>query len=572
MKAVIPQPEFLPMTRLEMEQLGWKELDILLVAGDAYVDHPSFGPAVIGRYLIQAGYRVGIIAQPDWRHPSAVAVMGRPRLWAGVTAGAMDSMVANYTANKKLRRQDAYTPGGVYGKRPNRASIIYTNLLKQQFPKLPIVLGGIEASLRRLAHYDYWSHQIRRSILLDAKADYILYGMAELSARQLTEAIANQAPVNAIPGLVYASPTQPEAAVITVPGYEAINQDWSLLIEAALKDEANQNRKNSLTMVQPHGQRLVVVTPPRQPMTTGQLDAIYALPFQRRAHPSYQAPVPALQSVQHSIVTHRGCFGGCTFCALGAHQGKQIQSRSEASILNEVEQLVRRSDFRGTITDVGGPSANMYSLTCLAPDRDCARPSCLYPDRCRDLQVNQAASIRLLKKIKAIKQVKHVFVASGIRYDLALADKRYIQALVQQGHVSGRLKVAPEHHDDQVLRLMRKPSAVVFERFVKYYRETCREAGCHDGLTGYVISAFPGSDQESIIRTAQWANKLRLRIEQLQDFIPLPMTMAGVMYATGKNPWTRRHLHIPSHNRQRRAQRQTLLGRHAPDHRQRKRK
>lgn len=553
------QPSFLPMSLKEMQALGWKQLDILLITGDAYVDHPGFGSALIGRWLVDAGYKVGIISQPDWKDPQSVTMMGRPRLMAGITAGAMDSMVANYTANKKRRHQDAYTPGGEFGKRPNRASIIYTNLIKQNYPNLPVVLGGVEASLRRLVHYDYWSTSIRRSLLIDAKADYLLYGMAEVGIVQLAQALEQQKDITSILGMAYISLTMPSQKAVILPSYESISTDKNQLMKAMIAAENNQSSPNPACLVQQHANRYLVVTPPPERLSTKMMDKIYALPFSRQAHPGYQKSIPALESVRHSITTHRGCFGGCSFCAIGAHQGKWIQSRSEASVLKEIDKLVNRSDFHGTITDVGGPSANMYGLSCQSRTGGCSRVSCLYPKRCQHLKVDHQDSINLLKKIKSKKQVKHVFVASGIRYDLALLDKRYLALLVNAGHVSGRLKVAPEHCDAQLLDLMRKPPASQFEQFVQHYRALCHQAGKHDGITAYFISDFPGSTIGKMQDAAKWARQLNLRVEQLQDFIPLPMTMAGVLFAVGKDPRSKEPLNINYQEKNRKQQRQALL-------------
>ncbi len=560
-KHAVKQPEFLPMTLLEMRRLGWEELDILLITGDAYVDHPSFGVAVIGRWLVAAGYRVGIIAQPDWRSAESVAGLGRPLLWAGITAGAMDSMVANYTANKKLRRQDAYTPGSAYGKRPNRATIIYSNLIKQAFPGLPVVLGGIEASLRRLVHYDYWSDSIRRSVLFDAKADYLVYGMAERTVVALSQALEEGRPVAPIAGLAIIQKTLPrDKPYVILPSYEAIIADWRQLGQAALAEEAQRDWRKGKPLVQAHGQRYLVCNPPAQPLDTLSMDRLFGLPFQRQVHPHYHEKVAALEPVLHSIISHRGCFGGCTFCALGAHQGKAIQSRSVDSLIEEAKRLAARPDFHGTITDVGGPSANMWGLDCRAPHGACQRPSCLMPSPCRHLNIDQTPMLKVLARIQQLPKVKHVFVASGVRYDLALQDKAYLAGLVKGGHISGALKVAPEHSENNILALMGKPTSSVFEAFIASYRQFCRQFGQHDFITAYFISAFPGSDRQAMQQVAAFAKKWRLRVEQLQDFIPLPMTMAGIMYALGENPYTGHQIKVVKLDRERKTQRRTLLG------------
>jgi uncharacterized radical SAM protein YgiQ len=564
----LKQPKFLPMTREEMHSLGWRELDVLLVTGDAYVDHPSFGAAVIGRFLVSRGFRTGVISQPDWKHRRQdITLLGRPRLFAGVTAGAMDSLVANYTANKKLRRDDAYTPGNTYGRRPNRASLIYANLVQAAFPGLPVVLGGIEASMRRLAHYDYWEDRVRRSLLLDAKAEILVYGMGEHAAAEIARRLDRKEALAGIPGTAVVSPSQPDdPGLVLLPSFEAIGQDKPLFARAALDEERGRESHPGRVLVQPHAQRFVVVYPLAPLLSAAEMDEIYDLPYAREAHPSYAEPIPALEPVRHSIITHRGCFGGCSFCALGQHQGKLIQSRSAASVLAEARRLANRPDFHGTITDLGGPTANMFSLRCLRPQGPCGRPSCLHPNLCRHLETSHAAQLDLLSRVAAVPGVKHVFVASGIRYDLALCDPAYLEGLVAGGHVSGALKVAPEHADAKVLDLMRKPGWPAFERFVRAYQAAgakhSRPGAGHGRpalLTAYFISSFPASSAEHMRQASAQARRLGLRVEQMQDFIPLPMTLAGVMYHTGLNPWTHEPLAVPRTHQERSQQRRTLL-------------
>ncbi len=550
------------MSRAELDRLGWTDVDVLLVTGDAYVDHPAFGAALIGRVLVAHGFRVGIAAQPDWKDPNSVLAVGRPRLFAGVTAGAMDSLVANYTANKKLRRDDAYSPHGRHGLRPNRASLVYTSLVRHAFPGLPVVLGGIEASMRRLAHYDYWEDRVRRSLLVDAKADLLVYGMGERAVVEIAQRLRTGGELKGIPGTagtLSAPPSGPGVRVL--PDFEAVSSDPALFLHATLSAETAQFGPAPRVLAQAHGTRWVVVNPPQPPLTPAELDALYALPFARRAHPSTPGPVPALAPVANSVVTHRGCFGGCTFCALGLHQGKTIQSRSVRGVLNEVRRLSSHPDFHGTVTDLGGPTANMFGLGCGRTAGECARPSCLYPARCRYLNVDHGAQIDLLKRVKTVPGVKHAFVASGLRYDLCLEDPRYLRALIAGGHVSGTLKVAPEHVDPGVLRLMRKPGLEVFTRFLEAYRRECRAAGRSAHLTAYTISGFPGSDRRAMARISAYAAEHHLRVEQMQDFIPLPMTVAGAMYHAGLDPWTRRPLAVPKSPSERRAQRHALLKR-----------
>lgn len=558
------QPRFLPMSAKEMKSLGWDALDVLLITGDAYVDHPSFGAAMIGRALVSQGFRTGIIAQPDWKNPASVAAMGRPRLYAGITAGAMDSMVSNYTANKKLRRDDAYAPGDQYGLRPNRATIVYTNLVKQAFAGITVVLGGLEASQRRLVHYDYWDDRLRRSLLLDAKADILVYGMGEKAAITVAQRLTANTGLDDIPGTAVIRPAAPQDQSLRVlPGYEEILADKNLLAKAALLAEQEELPSGRM-LAQVQQGRTVLVNPPAAPLSTRELDALYALPFARAAHPSYTEPVPALVPVRFSIVTHRGCFGGCTFCALGSHQGKLIQSRSQQSILSEIRGLTRHPDFRGTISDVGGPSANMYQITCQRPQGPCTRASCLFPERCSYLSTDHAPQLALLKAASRIPGVKHVFVASGLRYDLALADPDYLPGLVAGRHVSGALKIAPEHTDPQVLRLMRKPPFAFAQKFLNLFRKLADRQKQSAQATAYFIASFPGSTPEAMRTLSNQARQENLRVEQMQDFIPLPMTLAGIMYFTGQDPWTQKPLPVAKRAGERGQQRRILLGREAP--------
>ncbi len=570
------------MTKQEIHEQGWQELDVLLISGDAYVDHPSFGVALIGRHLVQQGFRVGIIAQPNWQDPKSVAGLGRPRLFAGITAGAMDSMVSNYTANKKLRRNDAYAPEGNYGLRPNRASIIYTNLCKQNFPGLPIVLGGIEASMRRLAHYDYWEDKIRRSLLLDSKADILVYGMGERPvveiAKRLSVGVNDIVGARCLSDIALAKSDAvplldniPQTVIVRshivgaqqaapLPSYEDILKDKNLLAKAALIAEKEHIRaRHAVPLQQMHGNRFVIIQPPAAPLTTKEMDNLYSLPFTRKAHPIYTKKIPALEPVVNSIVTHRGCFGGCSFCALGAHQGKIIQSRSQQSILAEIKSITKLKTFHGTITDLGGPSANMYALVCQRPQGPCSRPSCLYPGICRHLSTSHQTQIKLLKAAKQVPGVKHVFVASGIRYDLALQDPNYIRTLITGKHVSGTIKIAPEHTEPTVLKLMRKPDIKVCEEFITHYRKIAKQHGQTAYATAYFITSFPGSDMKDMQHVRQFAQQQQLRIEQMQDFIPLPLTLAGIMYYTEKNPWTGEPLRIVKTHQARAKQRRMLL-------------
>jgi uncharacterized radical SAM protein YgiQ len=501
-----------------------------LVTGDAYVDHPGFGAALIGRYLVLQGYRVGIVAQPDWKTPESVMLMGHPRLFAGITAGAMDSMISNYTANKKLRRDDAYAPGGHYGLRPNRATLVYSNLIKQAFPGLP-------------------------------EADILVYGMGEKPVEMIARRLANREDLAGIPGTAVVRTHLPaDKPVCLLPGYEEILADKTLLARAALKAEPEQLPQGRI-LAQACQKRYVLVYPPAAPLSTQEMDAIYALPFTREAHPAYAEKIPALEPVRFSVTTHRGCFGGCTFCVLGAHQGKIIQSRSAQSILTEIRALAKRPDFRGTITDLGGPSANMYQLACRRPQGACSRPSCLFPTRCSHLATSHGPQLALLQAAARIPGVKHVFVASGIRFDLAMADPKYLDGLIAGQHVSGVLKIAPEHLDPEVLRLMRKPPPERLIDFLRTFRAAARRLHQPAHITAYFIASFPGSTPKAMRTAQQFSQAQDLRVEQMQDFIPLPMTLAGIMYYTERDPWTGKPLAVAKTFQERSQQRWMLLGR-----------
>ena len=538
-RPAVDMPHVLPMSRREMDRLGWQELDVLLVSGDAYVDHPSFGTALLGRWLVLHGYRVGIVAQPRWASPQDLLAMGRPRLMAGVTAGALDSMLAHYTAFRKKRHDDAYTPGGRAGARPNRACLVYAGIVKQAFPRLPIVLGGIEASLRRITHYDFWTDKLRRSILLDAKADMLLYGMAErgilAAAQRLRDGLALAGP--SVPGAAYiGSPDDlpPGAEVIELPSHEDILADPRKLMAATLAMEQHVHHATAYAVHRVEG-RSLILTPPR-PLATRELDQLYALRFTREPHPFYEGrKIPAADMIRFSINSHRGCGGGCSFCTLAVHQGRRIRSRSPASILKEAESLARNRRFTGSISDVGGPTANMWGGVCSDDPARCRRASCLFPGICPHFVVDPMRLIGLLHKVRAVKGIKHVRVASGIRHDLALKDVRYIRALVRD-FVGGQLKLAPEHVADQVLRLMRKPGSKVFERFLDLFEKECAAAGKQQFVVPYLISAFPGCTPQHMQQLAQWLARRGWRPEQVQCFMPLPGTTAAAMYYAGIDP------------------------------------
>ncbi|MBN1868288.1 YgiQ family radical SAM protein [Candidatus Sumerlaeota bacterium] len=578
---------FLPTTRDEMRVRGWDALDVLLVTGDAYVDHPAFGAAVIGRVLEGAGFRVGIVAQPDWRRDDSVSAMGRPRLFAGATAGAMDSMVANYTANRRPRRDDAYSPSGRAGARPDYATIVYTSLLRHAFPGLPIVLGGIEASLRRFAHYDYWKDEVRRSILLDSKADLVVAGMGETAVVEIARRLANGGDLRRIPGTVewYREsefPFPPESDEATViPSFEEVRDSKRRYLEMALELERAVGRAGGRRPVaQRHGDRWVVEWP-APVMSSVELDAVYALPFQRRAHPSYAEGIPALEPVRFSVVSHRGCFGGCSFCALALHQGRRIVSRSEESILSEIRSLARHPDFRGTVSDVGGPSANMYGMggRDLAVCERCGRVSCLWPAVCSNLDTSHARQVGLLRKALAIPGVRHLFVASGIRYDLLLGRrtarrgrgtttfarlrkdrKDYLRLLVER-LVGGHLSVAPEHVSPRVLRLMRKAPFETYVEFSRLFAELSARADKKQYLMPYFIASFPGSTEQDMSEVASFLEGAGQKIEQIQDFLPGPMTVASALYWSGLDPEGFDPVDVPRTVQERNAQRRILLRR-----------
>ena len=556
---MIRQPSVLPMTREEMQELGWDELDVLLVSGDAYVDHPSFGIALLGRHLTAHGLRVGVIAQPSWQDPEEAAEdigrLGRPRLLAGVSAGAVDSMLARYTAFRKMRSDDAYTPGGLGGARPNRAVAVYCGLVRRIFADLPLVIGGIEASLRRISHYDFWSDSLRRSILLDSKADLLVYGMGEsalLAAAQAAEqALAQnsrgvcrafQALAAHIPGTAVAVAAKdagerfPEA--LRLPSHEDILADKSLLMTATL-DLERQVHQGLKPVLQQSGDRAVLVNAPAAPLPADELDALYALPFSRLPHPTYKEAIPAWEMIRTSITSHRGCAGGCAFCSLALHQSRRIASRSRDSILAEAKSIAqgpepgrRPPPWAGAISDVGGPSANMWQATCTLDPMRCKRASCLHPSVCPGFAARQQDSVRLLRDVAAQPGVRHVRVASGVRFDLALQEPEALRAYTMD-FTGGQLKVAPEHCSDAVLRLMRKPGLAVFENFLAAFARLSEQAGKEQYVVPYLMSAYPGCTDVDMRELAEWLRKRGWRPQQVQCFIPTPGTVASAMFYAG---------------------------------------
>ena len=530
---------FLPVNQSDLKERDWDYLDIILISGDAYIDHPSFAAAIIGRTLEAAGFRVGIIPQPDWRNDSSFTVLGKPRLFFGITAGNMDSIVNHYTAQRKLRNDDAYSPDGISGKRPDRAIIIYTNIIKRLFKGVPIVIGGIESSLRRIAHYDFWQDKVRNSILADSKGDILIYGMGERPVTELAILLQKGVPVSSIqnlPSTVVFSSTFPAKEDIILPEAEKCSAKETFY-QMTRQFEDNYRTK---TIFQKTAGRWLKHNPPAKPLTTKEMDSIYALPFAYQPHPVYAGhKIPAYEQIKDSITSHRGCYGGCNFCAIACHQGRNIQSRSETSLLKEAQK------HTGTITDVGGPTANMYASFCrLDFPETCKRSSCLVPDICPNLQINHSVQLKILAKIGKLPRIKHLFIASGIRYDMAVNDDNYIEALATK-YTGGRLKLAPEHSVSSVLRLMNKPQIEVFEKFCKKFYFYTNKAGLKSQIIPYLIIGHPGTTMEDAFELRNWLRKNKLKVEQVQEFTPTPMTISTCMYYTGLDYETGKPIHIP---------------------------
>ena len=552
------------MSVAEMHARGWEAIDVLFVTGDAYVDHPSFAMAVLGRVLEAAGFRVGIVAQPDWRSCEDWRRFGRPRLMTAVSAGAMDSMINHYTASRKVRNADAYSPGGRIGMRPDRATLAYCQRAREAHPGVPVIAGGVEVSLRRLAHYDYWSDTVRRSILLDSKADLLVFGMGEEVLVEIARRLAAGEPVAALRdlrGIVFAtgaSATPPGDGVV-LPSYEEVRADRRAFAEATRMIHLETNPHNARRLIQWHGRQAVVCNPPRFPLCEKALDAIYALPYSRRPHPSYREPIPAFEIIKDSVTAMRGCFGGCTFCSITIHQGRAVQSRSPQSVLDEIRRIARDPAFKGAISDVGGPTANMYQMKCGSPEAQavCRRQSCLYPAICRRLDTSHAPLLELLRKARHIPGVKKVLVASGIRMDLARRCPEFVRQLARH-HVGGLLKVAPEHTDPRVLRLMRKPPPEDFAWFADRFRAESRQAGQRQYLVPYFMAGHPGSDLRAMIDLATFLKRNGYRPDQVQDFIPAPMDVATAMYYTGIDPFSKKPVHVARTLRERKLQRALL--------------
>ena len=546
---------FLPITREEMKERGWDQVDFVYVSGDAYVDHPSFGHAIITRLLESRGYRVGIIAQPDWRKPESVQVFGEPRLGFLVSAGNMDSMVNHYSVSKKRRKTDAYTPGGEMGKRPDYACVVYGNLIRQTYKKTPIILGGIEASLRRMAHYDYWSDKLKRSVLLDSGADVISYGMGEHSIVELAEALDAGIPVEDI---TYIAGTVVKTKSLDsiydaeiLPSFEDLKADKMNYARSFYTQYLYTDAFNGKRLVEPYSEHLYVVqNPPATPLTQMEMDDVYSLPYQRTYHPSYEAKggVPAIKEIKFSLISNRGCFGGCSFCALTFHQGRIVQVRSHESLIEEAKEITKDKDFKGYIHDVGGPTANFRHPSCKKQMEHgvCKTRQCLFPSPCKNLDADHRDYVSLLRKLRDIPKVKKVFIRSGIRFDYLLADKKqeFLRELCEY-HVSGQLKVAPEHVAGPVLSLMGKPEHKVYEEFTRQFYKMNERIGKEQYLVPYLMSSHPGSTLKEAVELAEYCRDLGYMPEQVQDFYPTPSTLSTCMYYTGVDPRTMQKVYVP---------------------------
>lgn len=552
---------------MTLEEAGHEPLDIILVTGDAYVDHPSWGVAVIGRWLEHHGFRVGIIAQPDWTDVEAFRALGRPRLFFGVTAGNMDSMVNRFTAARHIRSHDAYAPGGQGGLRPDRATIPYVSKCKQAYPGVPLVIGGIEASLRRLVHYDYWQDRIRGSILLDSKADLLVYGMGERQVLEIAQRLDAGQPITAcrdIAGTAWAAGAKdaiPEGdGVEEIPSLEACRADPAAFNRVTLVMYRESNPHCGKPMVQRHGSRAVVVNPPAAPLTSQEFDQVHELPWTFQPHPCYREAIPALESIQGSLTVNRGCSGGCSFCALTIHQGKDVVSRSEASVLRELEQMTQRPDFNGIVSDMGGPTANMFHMKCTseAANKVCRRVSCLHPVRCKHYGTDHGPYLQLLRKAREMPGVRKVYVNSGIRYDLAALDDTFVEELARY-HTPGQLSVAPEHASPQALAQMKKPAIEHFDGFMERFQRATEDAGKKQYLIPYFQCAHPGVDGEACIALAQYMKANGLRPRQAQMFMPTPGTIATAIYVTGHDPYTKQPVYVAKGDKERSRQRALLF-------------
>ncbi|WP_245820166.1 YgiQ family radical SAM protein [Mariniphaga anaerophila] len=570
--------KWLPTSKKEMKALGWEQPDVILFTGDAYIDHPSFGAAVIGRILEAEGLKVAIVPQPNWQDDLRdFKKLGRPRLFFSVTGGNMDSMVNHYTANKRKRSNDAYTPGGRTGQRPDYATIVYSNILKELFPDVPLVIGGIEASLRRVTHYDYWSDRLMPSILVDSGADLLFYGMGEKSIEEFVRLIQRGVPVEnltTIPQTAFLIgndakyATKKEWDEFELSSHEECLKDKKKFARNFMHIEEESNKIEAKKLVQQVGSQKVVVNPPWPVFSEREIDRVYDLPYTRLPHPRYngKGTIPAYEMIRHSINIHRGCFGGCTFCTISAHQGKFIASRSEKSVLKEVEKVTQMPDFKGYISDLGGPSANMYKMKGIHEEicRKCKRPSCIFPSICKNLDTSHKPMLDLYQKVRQNPKVKKAFVGSGIRYDMILEktgnketdqiNRQYLREVIKH-HVSGRLKVAPEHTSDEVLKFMRKPSFKLFEELNKEFKKINKEEKLDQQLIPYFISSHPGSKSEDMANLAIQTKNMDFRLEQVQDFTPTPMTLATVIYYSGYHPYTMEKVYTARNQNDKREQR-----------------
>lgn len=553
--------DFLPFAKKDLEKRGWDYLDVILVTGDAYVDHPSYGTAIIGRVLENAYYRVGIISQPDWTSINDFIQLGKPHLFFGITAGNLDSMVANYTAHKKPRRRDDYSPEGMPGFRPDRATIVYANRVREAFNDVCIVIGGIEASLRRFAHYDWWDNGVRKSILLDSRADILVYGMGEKQIVEITRRLKQGIDLAGIRGTaIVRKDIVFLKDYIEIPSYDEVKKDKEKFNEAFKSIYLNQDPFKGKVLVQKHDTRSVIQFPPQIPLTTHELDNIYELPYARGWHPTYdkKGGVPGFKTVKFSIISHRGCCGECSFCSLSMHQGRIVQSRSKESITKEAKLISEKKDFKGTITDVGGPTANLYMAKCPSWDKNgfCQDKHCLIPEKCEMLKLGYKESIELYKTILALPGMRHMFIESGFRYDL-LIEKAHMDYLehICKYHISGRMKVAPEHSVDSVLRIMNKPDFNVYETFVRKFKEINKKLNKDQYLVNYFISSHPGSTLEDTVALSLYLIGRKIHPEQIQDFTPLPLTLSGCIYYTEKHPFTGEKIYVAKTFRERKMHR-----------------
>ena len=560
--------DYLPVCREDMDRRGWDACDFVYVSGDAYVDHPSFGPAIISRLLEARGYKVGIIAQPDWKNPESIQILGKPRLGFLVSAGNMDSMVNHYSVSKKRRQQDSYTPGGVMGKRPDYATVVYCNLIRSVYKDAAIIIGGIEASLRRLAHYDYWSNKLKRSILLDSQADLISYGMGEHSIVEIADALNSGIDIKDITfidGTVFKTRNLDIVYDYKLlPDYQELKDDKRVYAQSFFVQYSNTDPILGKRLVEPYnGKEFVVQNPPAKPLTQEEMDEVYALPYMRNYHPCYEAEggIPAIREIKFSLISNRGCFGACSFCALTFHQGRIIQARSHESLVEEAKLLTEEPDFKGYIHDVGGPTANFRFPACekQLTKGACPNRQCLFPEPCKNIRADHSDYISLLRKLRAIPKVKKVFIRSGIRFDYVLADKNraFLRELCEY-HVSGQLKVAPEHVADAVLKRMGKPKNSVYMQFVKEYKEMNKKIGKEQYLVPYLMSSHPGSTLKEAVELAEYLRDLGYMPEQVQDFYPTPSTLSTCMYYTGLDPRTMEEVYTP-HNPHEKAMQRALI-------------